>query len=364
MNPLVLLDGDVIGRARTGDETYTVNLLRALPEAALDLRFACSLRDPAELPNGVPDDVERIRLDVASPYRRIPFAFPRLARSTGAAVAHVHYFVAPRMPCPTVVTVHDASFARAPELFASRDRLLFRFVAGSVRRAAAVIAVSEFTRRDLIDLYGLPEQKVHAIPNGVDARFSPRSGAVAAGAGRHRLEAPFVLAVGALQARKNVPRLVRAFSAAAPHDHLLAVVGSDRGGRAEVIATAAAVGLGDRLRLLGHVGEDALPDLYSAARVLAFPSLYEGFGLPALEAMACGTPVVASRTTGLGEAVGDASLTVDPTSVEELADALCRVLGDDGLRTRLIAAGTARAAAFSWSRTAEQTADVYRQVQP
>ena len=362
MNPLVLLDGDVIGRSRTGDETYTVNLLRSLPAADPGLRFACSLRDPAKLPSGVPDNVDRIRLDVASPYRRIPFAFPRLAHSTGAAVAHVQYFVAPRMPCPTVVTVHDASFARAPELFASRDRLLFRFVAGSVRRAAAVIAVSEFTRRDLIDLYGLPEQKVHAIPNGVDARFAPRPDAVATVCERHGLEAPFVLAVGALQGRKNVPRLVRAFAASAPRDHLLAVVGGDRGDRAGVVAAAVAAGLGDRLRLLGHVGEDALPDLYSAARVLAFPSLYEGFGLPALEAMACGTPVVASRTTGLGEAVGDAALTVDPTSVEELADALGRALEDEALRARLVAAGSARAAELSWSRTAARTAAVYRAV--
>ena len=362
MNPLVLLDGDVVGRARTGDETYTVNLLRSLPAADAELRYACSLRDPAALPSGVPATVERIRLDVASPYRRIPFTFPRLARSAGAAVAHVQYFVAPRMPCPTVVTVHDASFARAPELFGSRDRFLFRFVAGSVRRAAAVIAVSEFTRRDLIDLYGVPEHRVHAIPNGVDARFVPRPAAVATVVERHGLEAPFVLAVGALQARKNLPRLVQAFAAAAPLDHLLAVVGGDRGGRAEVVAAAAAAGLGDRLRLLGHVGEDALPDLYGAARALAFPSLYEGFGLPALEAMACGTPVVASRTTGLGEAVGDAALTVDPTSVDELADALGRVLHDDPLRMRLIAAGSARAAELSWSRTAARTAAVYRGV--
>ena len=362
MTPLVLLDGDVIGRSRTGDETYTVNLLRALPEAAPELRFACSLRDPSVLPDGVPESVERRQLDVSSPYRRIPFSFPALARAQGAAAAHVHYFVAPRMPCPVVVTVHDASYARAPELFSRRDRLLFRFVAGSVRRAASVIAVSEFTRQDVIDLYGLAPESVHAIPNGVDARFAPRPGAASAVRAAFGLDAPYVLTVGALQRRKNVPRLIEAFVAASPPDHLLAVVGGDRGGQAEVVEAAARCGLGARLRLLGHVGEDALPDLYSGARALAFPSLYEGFGLPALEAMACGAAVVASRTTGLGEAVGDAALTVDPTSVDELAEALSRVLGDEALRARLIAAGLARAAEFTWGRAAARTADVYRQL--
>ena len=362
MTPLVLLDGDVIGRSRTGDETYTVNLLRSLPEAAPELRFACSLRDPGLLPDGVPESVERLQLDVSSPYRRIPFSFPVLARAQGAAVAHVHYFVAPRMPCPVVVTVHDASYARAPELFSWRDRLLFRFVAGSVRRATRVIAVSEFTRQDVIDLYGLAPESVHAIPNGVDRRFAPRPGAASAVRAAFGLDAPYVLTVGALQPRKNVPRLIEAFASAAPGDHVLAVVGGDRGGRDAVLSAAARCGLGERLRLLGHVGEDALPDLYSGARALAFPSLYEGFGLPALEAMACGAPVVASRTTGLGEAVGDAALTVDPTSVDELAEALSRVLSDEALRARLIAAGLARAAEFTWGKAAARTADVYRQL--
>src|SRR4029077_5934879 len=124
-------------------------------------------RNPADLPSDVPAVVRRLALDVSSPYRRIPFAFPSLARRESAAFAHVHYFRSPRLSCPAVVTVHDISYTRAPELFSRRDRALFRFVRGSLRRAARVIAVSEFTRSDVVDRYGLDPGKVVAIPNGV-----------------------------------------------------------------------------------------------------------------------------------------------------------------------------------------------------
>jgi glycosyltransferase involved in cell wall biosynthesis len=361
--PLVLVDADTVGRARTGDESYVINLLRALPEAAPDLAFAASLRDPLDMPEDVPAPVRRLALAVASPYRRIPFALPRLARHERASLLHVQYFVAPRLHLPTVVTVHDLSFTRSPELFGRRDRLLLGgLVPGSVRRATRVIAVSEFTRGDLIDRYDLPPGQVVAIQNGVSARFHPDPEAARAVRVSLGLERPFVLFVGALQPRKNAPMLVDAFARLREHPGLdLAIAGGDRGGLAALRERIAAHGLGDRVRLLGHVHEDVLPGLYSAAEVLAFPSLYEGFGLPALEAMACGTPVCASSTTGLGEAVGDAGLTFDPTSLEEIVSCLDRVLGDAALRARLSAAGIARAAHFTWRRSAEATAAVYRE---
>ena len=362
--PLVLLDADVVGRERTGDETYVVNLLRELPGVAGDLEFACSLRDPRMLPLDVPAAVSRLRLDVASPYRRIPVAFPRLARRAGAALVHVQYFVAPRLPCPAVVTVHDVSFARAPELFSRRDRMLLGgFVGGSVARARRVIAVSEFTRQDICGRYGVDPERVVAIPNGVSGRFHPVPGARELVGERFGLDERYLLTVGALQARKNVPTLIDAYAQLADGEAppLLVVVGGDRGGLADVRARIAAHGLEARVRLLGHVPEEALPTLYAAAEALCFPSLYEGFGLPALEAMACGTPVVASRTTGLGEAVGDAALTVDPRSAHAIATALERVLADADLRVSLTAAGLERASRYTWRRTAELTAAVYRE---
>ena len=362
--PLVLLDADTVGRGRTGDESYTVNLLRELPAAAPDLAFACSLRDPADIPADVPQSVRRIALDVRSPYRRIPLSFPALARRERAALAHSHYFVAPRMPCPSVVTVHDISYARAPELFSRRDRTLLRFVRGSVRRAARVIAVSEFTRGDAGELYGLDPGKIVAIPNGVGAAFHPVEGAKERVFHRFGIDRPYVLCVGALQPRKNVPLAIEAYArlmAARGTDCELVIAGGDRGGRLDVLDAILRSRLTGRVHLVGHVEDAELPALYSAARALVFPSLYEGFGLPALEAMAAGTPVVASNTTGLAEAVGDAGLTVDPTSAEELADALGRLLEDADLRATLIARGHERAALFTWGRAASATADVYRE---
>jgi glycosyltransferase involved in cell wall biosynthesis len=141
----------------------------------------------------------------------------------------------------------------------------------------------------------------------------------------------------------------------------LVVAGGDKGGRLDVLDAILRTRLTGRVHLVGHVGDDDLTALYSAAKALVFPSLYEGFGLPALEAMASGTPVIASNTTGLAEAVGDAGLTIDPRDAEDLAEAMRRVLNDEALRERLVAAGFARAAEFTWARTAAATAGVYRE---
>ncbi|MDX6629375.1 MAG: hypothetical protein QOH00_1621 [Gaiellales bacterium] len=361
--PLVLVDGDTVGRGRTGDESYTVNLLRELPAAAPELAFAASLRNPSDLPADVPEAVRRLPLNVASPYRRIPLAFPALARREGAALAHLHYFLPPRLGCPAVVTVHDISYDRAPELFSRRDRMLFRFVRGSLRRAARVIAVSEFTRADVCDRYGLDPGKVVAIANGVGERFRPLPDAEARVRDRFGIDRPYVLCVGALQPRKNVPLAIEAYARLMGRgtECELVIAGGDRGGRLDVLDAILRTRLTGRVHMLGHVEDQEMPALYSAARALVFPSLYEGFGLPALEAMAAGTPVIASNTTGLAEVVGDAGLTVDPRSADAFADALGRVLGDDGLRDRLATAGRARAAEFTWVRTAAATAAVYRE---
>ena len=225
-----------------------------------------------------------------------------------------------------------------------------------------MIAVSEFTRADVTDLYGLDPDKVVAIPNGVGGAFRPVADAADRVHDRFGIDRPYVLCVGALQARKNVPLAIQAYALLMGRgtECELVVAGGDRGGRLDVLDAILRERLTGRVHLVGHVDDAELPALYSGARALVFPSLYEGFGLPALEAMACGTPVIASNTTGLAEAVGDAGLTIDPHSAQELAEALGRVLNDDALRARLVAAGHARAAEYTWERAARATAEIYR----
>ena len=314
----------------------------------------------------MPDDVPEACGGSSSTSRRRTGGSRSRFRGSRAARARrcctSQYFVAPRLALPAVVTVHDLSFTRRPELFRLATACCS---AGScparVRRARRVIAVSEFTRGDLIDRYGLDPERVVAIPNGVSARFRPDPEAAAEARARSGSSGRSCSS-SARCSRARTRRAARGVRAAArPRDLELVLAGGDRGGLADVRERIRALGLGDRVRLLGHVAEAELPGLYAAAELLAFPSLYEGFGLPALEAMACGTPVCASSTTGLGEAVGEAGLTFDPRSAEEIAECIARLLEDDQLRATLRAAGLERAARFTWRRSAEATAAVYRE---
>ncbi len=261
----------------------------------------------------------------------------------------------------TVLTVHDLTFERAPDAAPPQLlRFLKRVVPQAVRRAHHLIADSQATARDLMALYDVRPERITVIYSGVDARFrpvdapSPASSFAPGGA-------PFVLTVGTLQPRKNHLTLVRAFAQVAPQlpDLHLVIAGGKGWMYDQVIAEVARLDLGERVRFIGFVDDADLPDLYRAARVFAFPSLYEGFGLPPLEAMACGVPVVASNASSLPEVMGDAGLLVDPLDVDGLAEALVRAAADDAWRAQAIARGLARARQFTWRRAAEQLLAVY-----
>ena len=261
----------------------------------------------------------------------------------------------------TVLTVHDLTFERAPDAAPPQLlRFLKRVVPHSVRRAHHLIADSQATARDLMALYDVRPERITVIYSGVDARFrpvdapSPASSFAPGGA-------PFVLTVGTLQPRKNHLTLVRAFAQVAPQlpDLHLVIAGGKGWMYDQVIAEVARLNLVERVRFIGFVNDADLPALYRAARVFAFPSLYEGFGLPPLEAMACGVPVVASNASSLPEVVGDAGLLVNPLDVDGLAGALLRAVTDDVWRAQAIARGMARARQFTWRCAAEQLLAVY-----
>jgi glycosyltransferase involved in cell wall biosynthesis len=246
----------------------------------------------------------------------------------------------------TVVVVHDAAALRYPEAYSSvyvaYQRVMLPLIA---RRARRVITVSEFSKGELVELLGVRPERVTVIPEGVEERFRPGVDTAAARA-RYGLARPYVLVVGTISERKNLAALELATRALAERGVEIVVAGSDR-----PYLHASSVGL----RRLGYVADPDLPALYVGARALAMPSQYEGFGLPCLEAMACGTPVVAAAAGGLPETVGDAGLLVDPRDGGSFADALLAAACDEEERERLADAGRRRASAYSWNRTAALT---------
>ena len=330
---MIVIDADVLGRERTGDETYVTNLLRELPAAAPDLRFAAVTRRPDLVPEGV----EPIELSARLQETRMAWTLPRLLRRLSPELAHFQHALPLGWRGRSVVTVHDLSFEDSDSTMSLLDRLTFRtFVPRAVRSADHVLLVSERTRRDVVTKYGIAESKATVTPNGVDPSFRP--------GGTHD---GYVLFVGAIQARKNP---LVALEAAGAVGLPLVVAGPERD--AGLVRSLRSGGA----ELRGYVPKEDLAGLYQGAAMLVLPSRFEGFGLPVLEAMACGTPVVAADEPALREVGGDAVVYIEEGDV---AAAARQALAD---RARLSAAGIERARAFSWVETARRTADVYRKV--
>jgi glycosyltransferase involved in cell wall biosynthesis len=267
----------------------------------------------------------------------------------------------------TVVTVYDLSFMRFPEVYNRPNRVyLNTFTPPSLRRADRVITISEDARRDVIELCGVPPERVTPILLAADDRFQPASpDQIAAFRARHGLPERFVLYLGTLQPRKNIETLVRAYAQLrneGSDDHALVIAGGRGWQFDSIFDLIRELGIEAFVHLPGFVPDDDQPLWYSSATVFAFPSRYEGFGLPLLEAMACGAPVVSSSASSLPEVVGDAGLLVDPSDVEGWCSALRQLLEDEPRRAALAAAGRTRAQGFSWRRMAAETVQVYREV--
>jgi glycosyltransferase involved in cell wall biosynthesis len=265
---------------------------------------------------------------------------------------------------PTVLTVHDLIFRHLPEHHKPLNRwYLNATMPLYCRRADRIIAVSQATRRDLIAAYDVPAEKITVVPEAAAPRFQPQPPeTVARIRAKHRLPEDFVLYVGTIEPRKNLIRLLEAWAALyeAHEAPPLVIVGKHGWLSDDFYAALAKNPCHDAVRFTGYVEDEELPAIFAAATVFAFPSLYEGFGLPPLEAMACGAPVLCSNTSSLPEVVGDAALTVEPTDTEALRAGLRRLLSDAELRAELRARGFERAAQFSWDRAARETLAVYR----
>lgn len=301
-----------------------------------------------------------------NPRVRIPWEqglAPLLLRQHGADLFHGTLNVAPFVcPVPRVITIHDLAFIRFPQTFRSYNRTYLDLATRvSARRSATILAVSEHTKREVVGLLGIPPERVIVTYDAARAHFRPPDPAtLEAFRARHSLPKQFVLYVGTLEPRKNLLTLLEAYSQVARQSQVPLLIGGGKGWMfAPIFKRVEELQLRERVHFVGYLEEDELPLWYAAATLFVFPSLYEGFGMPPLEAMSCGTPVVASNSSSLPEVVGQAGLMVSPTDDSALAEAILRLLQDATLRDDLRERGHAQARAFSWRTTAERTLAAY-----
>jgi glycosyltransferase involved in cell wall biosynthesis len=360
------VDAHAIGQHLTGNEVYVRNLLHGF--AALDgtSEFIAYLA-VGQACAWIPERFTR-RMVPRNPFLRLGFDLSHRVRRDRPHLLHVQYTAPLACPVPVVVSVHDVSFLEHPEWFPALRSLQLRLtVRRTVRRAVKVLTPSEFSRRAITREYGA-EDKTVVVPNAVSSAFRPISRDSAAQWVRRRfgIPAPLVLSVGDLQPRKNHVGLIRAFerlTAACPElPHHLVLVGKETWYGGKVRRAAQRSSCAGRIHLPGFVEDDDLLQFYGAADLFVFPSFYEGFGLPILEAMACGRAVACSNTSAMPEVANAAAILFDPHSTEEMSRAMRDLLVDSELRARMERLGLQRAAGFSWESTAQQTLAVYYEV--
>ena len=361
------VDAHAIGQHLTGNETYVRNLLNCYAKLDLDSDFIAYVSRRAAF-DGVPDRFEKA-LVPEDPFLRLGFGLPHRLRRDRPDLVHVQYTAPIRCPVPVVVSVHDVSFLEHPEYFTRFRAVQLRLtVRQTVHAAAQVITCSEFSKQGIMRAYGLDEEKICVIPNAASAAFRPlpRESSRRWAQAHFGFTFPFVLTLGDLQPRKNHLKLIRAFEEVLRSEpklpHHLVIVGKDTWYSHTVRTAAAKSPVADRIHFTNFIEDDPLIQLYGACDLFVYPSLYEGFGLPILEAMACGRAVACSNSTAMPEVADSAALLFDPESVPEMARAIRDLLVDPALRARMERLGLQRATLFSWEKTARDTLDVYYQV--
>jgi glycosyltransferase involved in cell wall biosynthesis len=361
------VDAHAIGRHLTGNEVYIRGLLGGFAEIDRRSEFIAYLSElGAE--RWIPERFQ-VRHVSANPYTRLGWELSRLIRADAPDLIHVQYTAPLLAGIPIVVTVHDVSFIEHPEYFTAPRRTQLRLTVGrTVKRAARILTVSEFSRDAILRAYDVAPEKVRVIPNAANPEYRVigRERAQKAAGDQLRFEAPFILSVGDLQPRKNQIGLIAAFSKLLTEypqlKHHLVLTGKETWFTPKVIEAARSCGFASRIHFTGFVSDQDLLELYNACDCFAFPSFYEGFGLPILEAMACGRAVACSNTSSMPEVADGAGLLFDPHQTAEITRALKDILLDSELRGRMERLGLQRAAAFSWKKSARATLDVYKEV--
>jgi glycosyltransferase involved in cell wall biosynthesis len=367
----IAIDAHSVGSQLAGNESYITNLIEALADIDSVNHYTLYVTRPESTKrfgNRWPNFQLRTTLP-HTPLVRVPLTLSAELRRRPVDLLHVQFTAPPFCPCPVVASIHDLSFEHLPETFKHRSRMQLRLtVRRTARRAARILALSEHGRNDIIDTYDIEPARVSVTPLAAARHFAPVTDAIELTRVRENygIQKDYILCVGSIQPRKNLPRLIAAYASLRrlrPEAKLpqLVLVGKNAWLYHETLRAAAEHDVTDDIRFTGYVPEADLPSLYSGACCFVYPSYFEGFGLPVLEAMQCGTPVIAGNRTSLPEVVGDAGLLVDPFDENELALAIARVIKDSDLAAELRVKGLERAKQFSWHETARLTLKAYEQ---
>lgn len=351
----IAVDAHALGTGAGGNETFVRAVLHGLRLASPDADILALVQEPGCEEAGLTAGFPAHMLKYQNAWLRVPFALPRALREVKADLLHAQYIAPPICPCPFVVTLHDMVWKRFPHTlpFLTRNRLA-ALVPGSLRRARRVFVVTEAMRREAMAIYGVPESRIDVVPNAVDPIFRPAAQEErAAIRTKYKLPDKFVLYVGAIHPRKNVARLARAVESLARRGlpHALVLVGKQGWGLRDTVEAISPLQRDGRLVVTDYVPIEDLPGLYSCADAFAYLSLYEGFGLPVVEAMACGTPVFISSDPALIEVSGGAASTCNPLEQDDIDAHLYQILTDEVLRSRLHREGPVQAARYTVEAT-------------
>jgi len=366
----IAIDAHSVGARLGGNETYAINLIEALAEIDKSNQYTLYVTKPQAIDRFAdrwPNFEVRQTLP-HTPLVRIPLTLSRELRRHPVDVLHVQYTAPPFAPCPVVATIHDLAFEHLPETFNRRSWMQLRLtVRHTARRATQIITVSEYSRQDIIKTYGIPAERVTVTPEAAAENFAPVTDESELQAVRERygIENDYVLSLCSIQPRKNLIRLIEAYSYLGqlrPTRKLPQLVLAGKRGWLdnETLRAAAQSEQHREIKFTGYVPDRDLAALYSGATCFVYPSYFEGFGLPVIEAMQCGVPVLGGDRTSLPEVMGDAGLLFDPFNAREIAEGLARIIDDSNYRAQLVARGLERARMFKWTTTARMTLEIYR----
>lgn len=361
------IDIHTVGARQTGNETYIRNVLQHMLPMTTEDEFFLYQTKSVELP----DWMRQANLKMVRPHNplvRIPFGFPLALKKDAIDVALFQYVIPPVMSCPAVTVIHDISFEFYPEFFnlLSRKRMQY-LIPYAAKQSRHILTVSEYSKKQIIERYNIAEDKITVTYNGVAGMFSPSTDneTLDNTLQRFSLNKPYILAVGNLQPRKNIERLVRVYAKLRKQGLIeqdLVLVGQMHWQGHAIVEEIRKNGVINHVKTTGYVSDDELVALYNRADLFVYPSLYEGFGLPVIESMACGTPVITSDVSSIPEVAGDAAILIDPHSDDSLSAQLQRLASDISLRSILSDKGILQAKKFNWKTTAEQTLSILQRV--